>query len=175
MRGLPRPVPLGQISPRGAGAQLPQDPVDHLPVITPPPPSTSHRRQQRLDPGPCPIGQLTTTYHPGMINDRGQSPYRTRPSRALAVVILVRGSARPTAAGTRPAEDSSRSRAGGRGRPGPDQAAPYLMFDVPARPAIAAGPGARDRDPAGPSGRRRVGGVAALSSEPDFRSIARWG
>ena len=58
VRGLPRPVALGQIPPRCTGAGLPEDCVDHLPVITPPPAPTTGRRQQRLDPGPCRVGDL---------------------------------------------------------------------------------------------------------------------
>src|SRR5262249_18065016 len=33
--GLPRPIPFGQITPRRARAQLPQDPIDHRPVVAP--------------------------------------------------------------------------------------------------------------------------------------------
>ena len=68
--GLPRPVALGQVPPRCTGAQLPQDRVDHLAVITPPPTATLDRRQQRLDPCPGLIGQLPTPHHRAMITDR---------------------------------------------------------------------------------------------------------
>src|SRR6185437_9772518 len=63
MTGLPRAITLGQIPPRSTRAQLPQDPVDHLPVIPPPPAAPPRRRQQRLDHRPRPIGQLTTPRH----------------------------------------------------------------------------------------------------------------
>lgn len=35
MRGLPGTVAFGEIPPRSPGADLPEDGVDHLPVITP--------------------------------------------------------------------------------------------------------------------------------------------
>src|SRR3712207_1032869 len=52
--GLPRPEALlGQLPPGRAGAVLPGDRLDHLPVIAPPPARpTCRRRQQGLDPGP---------------------------------------------------------------------------------------------------------------------------
>jgi hypothetical protein len=74
VRGLSRPVPLGQISPGSAGAQSPQDRVEHLPVIAPPLPTGFDRRQQRLDPGQGLVGQLTVPYHPAMINRRRSEP-----------------------------------------------------------------------------------------------------
>ena len=46
---FPRPVALRQVPPRRPSAQFPQDPVDHLPVITPPAPRTISWRQRRLD------------------------------------------------------------------------------------------------------------------------------
>jgi len=60
---LPRPIPLRQITPRSPCPQAPQHPVDHLPVIPPGPPSTIQRWQQRSDPLPRRIRQLTTTSH----------------------------------------------------------------------------------------------------------------
>ena len=46
---------LGQVHPRGAGAVVERDRVDHLPVITPPPtPPRCPVRQQQLD--ACPLG-----------------------------------------------------------------------------------------------------------------------
>ncbi len=51
--GLPRPEPLRQLPPRGAGAVLPGHRFDHLSVAAPAPtPTRRHRRQQRLDPSP---------------------------------------------------------------------------------------------------------------------------
>lgn len=61
--GLPGPVPLRDIPPRRPGPQPPQNPVDHLAVIPPPPPPPIDLRQQRLDPGPRHLGQLTTSHH----------------------------------------------------------------------------------------------------------------
>jgi hypothetical protein len=56
--GLPRPIPLRQITPRRTRAQLPQNHVGHLPMITPPPtPATTARS------APTPIPQLTPTHH----------------------------------------------------------------------------------------------------------------
>ena len=68
---LPRPVLLRHVPPRRPGPQTPQDPVDHLPVIPPPAtPTTIRRRQQRLDPRPRHIRQLTTpnTHEPDITN-----------------------------------------------------------------------------------------------------------
>ena len=65
--GLPRPVALGQIPPRHAGTGLPQNRVDHLPVIAPPPTALPHRWQQRLDPRPRRIGQPTASHHEPML------------------------------------------------------------------------------------------------------------
>jgi len=56
---LPGPVTLREVTPRGPGAELPQDRVDHLPVITPLP-TTTTSRQNRLNPRPRRIRQLTT-------------------------------------------------------------------------------------------------------------------
>jgi hypothetical protein len=79
MRGFPRAVALGQVAPRGSGAQLPQDRVDHLAVITPPPAPALHRRQQWLDPGPCFLCQLATAYHQDMITDTRSEPLQDTP------------------------------------------------------------------------------------------------
>ncbi len=68
--GLPGSVALGQVPPRCSGTQLPQDRVDHLTVITPPPATALDRRQQWLDPCPGLVGQLTAPHHPAMITDR---------------------------------------------------------------------------------------------------------
>jgi hypothetical protein len=76
--GLPGPVSLGQVSPWGAGPQLPQDRVDHLPVIAPLPTPTTHR-QQRPNPSPRHIGQLTTSHHQRMINERWSNDSQDTP------------------------------------------------------------------------------------------------
>lgn len=44
MGGLPRPVTFRHIAPRGPGAQLEQDRVDHLPVIPPLPTAPGSRK-----------------------------------------------------------------------------------------------------------------------------------
>ena len=62
VRGLPGPIASRQVTPWCLDPQLPQNPVEHLPVIAPPPPPTRHR-QQRLNPRPRPIRQLTPTNH----------------------------------------------------------------------------------------------------------------
>ncbi|QFU85537.1 hypothetical protein YIM_01535 [Amycolatopsis sp. YIM 10] len=81
MRGLPRPVASGQVTPWSAGAQLPQDRVDHLPVVPPPPPATLLRWQQRLDHSP----RLSVNSPRPTTGHNHQMPssttYRTRPSR----------------------------------------------------------------------------------------------
>jgi hypothetical protein len=79
MRGLPGSVAFGQVSPGGAGAQLPQDRVDHLPVIAPPTASPCDRGQQRLDPRPGLVRQLTPTHHPRMITDSRSEPLQDTP------------------------------------------------------------------------------------------------
>ena len=79
VRGLPGPVAFWKITPRGSGAQFPQDRVDHLSVITPPTTSTRDRWQQRLDSYPGLIGQFTTSHHPGMIIDRKPEPLQDTP------------------------------------------------------------------------------------------------
>lgn len=57
-RPASRPIALGQILPRRARAQLPQDPVDHLPMITPP----ARRRPAAGAPGwPPPPRPVTWT------------------------------------------------------------------------------------------------------------------
>jgi hypothetical protein len=61
---LPWPVPFGHISPRHPGTHPKQDPVEHLPVITPP--STTlrgHVWQQRRNPRVLGVGQLEPSTH----------------------------------------------------------------------------------------------------------------
>src|SRR4051794_4862326 len=79
--GLPRPVALGKIPPRRTGAQLPPDRVDHLPVIPPPPAPATRCGQQRLDPRPGDIGQLSATTIEQAFARTPQLIRRTRPSR----------------------------------------------------------------------------------------------
>jgi hypothetical protein len=55
--------PLSRIrQPRRPGTQLPQDPIDNLTVLTPPPWPAARLRQQRLDHRPRLIRQLTATH-----------------------------------------------------------------------------------------------------------------
>jgi hypothetical protein len=58
---LERPVPLRDLTPLRAVLGPPQDPVDHLPVITPPATTLRDRaRRQRLQPSPLLISQITS-------------------------------------------------------------------------------------------------------------------
>ena len=62
--GLPRTVAVGQITPRHTRAQLPQDSVDHRPVVAPLPatlPLTP--REQRCDGVPRLLRQLASSSH----------------------------------------------------------------------------------------------------------------
>jgi hypothetical protein len=79
MSRLPRAVTLRQIPPRRSRAQLPQDPIDHLAVIPPLATTTPTTWQQRPDPGPRRIRQLTPANHkqPTLANTR--AIHRTRP------------------------------------------------------------------------------------------------
>src|SRR5690606_38726713 len=56
----PRPVALGQIPPRRARAQNPENAVQDRPVILPRSPRLGSRRQERLDHAPLSIAQLMT-------------------------------------------------------------------------------------------------------------------
>jgi hypothetical protein len=98
---LPRAVTLRNLPPRRAGVQMPQDPIEHRAMITPPTPAPRFaRRQQRLDLRPRLIGQFLPSDHlpttdtapsPTPPKVRTSSPIRqTRPSR--------RGQQRPLAA-----------------------------------------------------------------------------
>lgn len=92
MCGLPGAVPFGQVTPRCTGAQLPQDRVDHLPMITPPP-TPARYRQQRFNPRPRPIRQFTPTCHRPRSNQTSRKiNYRTRSSTAA---VRRRCTARP--------------------------------------------------------------------------------
>src|SRR5262245_35012949 len=54
--GLPRPIPLWDLTPLRAVVYPPENPVDHLPVIPPPTAALrSHARQQRHQPSPLRI------------------------------------------------------------------------------------------------------------------------
>src|SRR5690606_5433543 len=84
VRRLPWAVLGRHVAPRRPGAQPPQDRVDHLPVITPAPTTPGRDRQQRLDPRPRRVSQLTTphTHNPDIT---GHMP-RTFAGQGLAVL-----------------------------------------------------------------------------------------
>lgn len=56
--GLPRAEPFGQVTPLHAGPHPVQNPVDHLPVIPPPPTTLVADRQERPQPFPLGIRQI---------------------------------------------------------------------------------------------------------------------
>ena len=59
--GFRRSVAFRDLIPLRAIVDPPQDPIDHLPVITPPPTTLEHHgRQQRLQPLPLLISQITS-------------------------------------------------------------------------------------------------------------------
>src|SRR3954470_2663645 len=83
VRGLPRPVPIGQVTPRHAGPGLPQDRVDHLTVIMPPASPLSGLGQQRLDTGPGSVGEFMSADHQPSLNHTGaRSPGQALATRA---------------------------------------------------------------------------------------------
>jgi hypothetical protein len=61
--GLPRAVAVGEVPPGRAGAQLPQDPIDHPAMATPATAAALVAWQQRRKLRPCPIGELSATDH----------------------------------------------------------------------------------------------------------------
>jgi len=73
------PVALREITPRSPSAQLPQDRVDHLPVIPPLAATTTATRQQRLDPRPRCIRQLAPPNHRPARLANTRAIHRTRP------------------------------------------------------------------------------------------------
>lgn len=58
MDGLPRAEAFRQLAPLTPGAEPVNDPVDHLPVITPPTTPVVACRQQRLQHRPLVIGEI---------------------------------------------------------------------------------------------------------------------
>ena len=60
---VPRPEPLGHITPRSPRAVAPHDALHHQPMIKPRPATTGHPRQQRRHHHPHLIGNLTTSRH----------------------------------------------------------------------------------------------------------------
>jgi hypothetical protein len=78
--GLRRPVALRDLVPLRTVVDPPQNPVDHLPVITPPAPTLRvHARQQRLQAVPSPH-QLN--HQPRRDNDRSPQPVMIRQMRS---------------------------------------------------------------------------------------------
>lgn len=65
--GLPRTEPFGQVTPLHAGPNPVQNPVDHLPVIPPPATTPVTDRQERPQPFPLSISQITPPH--AHIND----------------------------------------------------------------------------------------------------------
>ena len=61
--GLPRAVALGQVPPGRAGAQLPQDAVDHRAVVAPTAAAAAVAWQQRRQLRPRRIGELSAANH----------------------------------------------------------------------------------------------------------------
>src|SRR6478735_11456314 len=67
--GLPRPGPLGQVTPLHPGPHPVQNPVDHLLVVTPPATMPVADRQERPQPFPLGITQIAPPHT--RINDPG--------------------------------------------------------------------------------------------------------
>lgn len=85
VRAFPRAEVIGQVHPRGAGAVLECDRVDHLPVITPSPaPPRYPVWKQRLDPRPLGVSQRNTSTNDQMIR-------RKRPRACPADLGCSRG------------------------------------------------------------------------------------
>lgn len=88
VNGLPRPEPLRRIAPLHPGPNPVKNPVDHLPMITPSPAPTIAHRQERPQPLPLSVRQLTTLSPPhARYNEqiRRQSP--DRPDSSLGSVF----------------------------------------------------------------------------------------
>ena len=86
--GLPRPVPLRDIPPGRTGRQFPQDRVEDLAVLPPTTVTPTTHRKQRLDPGPCLVGDLVPAHHhPRMNHTHGRSPGQALVGRTAAYLI----------------------------------------------------------------------------------------
>jgi hypothetical protein len=59
IEGLPRAEPFGQVTPLNARPHPVQNPVDHLPVVSPPATAPVTDRQERSQPFPRGIRQVT--------------------------------------------------------------------------------------------------------------------
>lgn len=77
---LPRPEPLGQVTPRDPSPQPIDDPFDHLTVIAKRPATLTVRgRQQPFDPGPRSIIQYRRSRHERIIRPEHAHIRETRP------------------------------------------------------------------------------------------------
>lgn len=67
---LPRAEPFGQVTPLHAGPDPVKDPVDHLPVVPPPATTPVADRQERPQPFPLGITEITPPHVP--VNELGR-------------------------------------------------------------------------------------------------------
>lgn len=83
--GLPRPIALRNLAPRRSGVHMPQDPVEHRAMISPPTTAPRFsRRQQRLDMRPRLISQFIPSDHlPTTDNDPSPTPPKVRTSSPI--------------------------------------------------------------------------------------------
>jgi hypothetical protein len=80
--GSRRRVPLGHVAPLGAGAQDPEDPIEHLAIVAPRPAAaigaTAMLRDQRFEDGPLLVrevhGSLLGAFHDA-IGEQGTSAH----------------------------------------------------------------------------------------------------
>lgn len=80
INGLPRSEPFGQVTPLNPGPHPMQNPVDHLPVIPPPATAPVTNRQERPQPFPLGIRQITPpNVH---INDPDKQQSHDRPDKS---------------------------------------------------------------------------------------------
>jgi hypothetical protein len=77
INSLPRPKPFGQVTPLHAGPHAVQNPVDHLPVVPPPATTPVADRQERPQPFPLSITQITPPHGRKNDPDRRQSQDHT--------------------------------------------------------------------------------------------------
>lgn len=77
VHGLPRAVPLRQITPLHPSPHAVENPVDHLPMVTPPSAPPVADRQKRTQ--PCPLGIREITPPHAQDNDQIPSESHDRP------------------------------------------------------------------------------------------------
>ncbi|OEJ21381.1 hypothetical protein AS594_38005 [Streptomyces agglomeratus] len=80
IHGFPRPEPFRQVTPLHTGPHPVQNPVDHLPVVPPPTTTPVADRQERPQPFPLSITQITSPH--AHINDPGTEQPHDRPDRS---------------------------------------------------------------------------------------------